>query len=105
MIMWSRSGNLDNTPRVLFSPNHFVLVLLCKKQVKLKIKQSKLTSTFFKKHKSSDFSKMCDKKSGDQDKNKEPKKAVKDTKSNDESSSPTLKTRPYLVDTDNNTKG
>ena len=80
-------------------------VLFCKKQVKLKIKQSKLTNTFFKKLNSSVSSKMCDKKSGDQDKNKEPKKAVKDTKSNDESSSPTLKTRPYLVDTDNNTKG
>ena len=47
---------------------------------------------------------MCDKKPGDQDKNKEPKKSVEDTKSND-SSSPTLKTRPDLVDTDNNTKG
>ena len=48
---------------------------------------------------------MCDKKPGDQDKNKEPKKTVKDTKSNYDSSSPVLKTRPDLVDTDNNTKG
>ena len=66
MIMWSRSGNLDNTPRVPFSTNHFVPVLLCKRQVKLKIKQSKLTSTFFKKVNSSDSAKMCDKKHGDQ---------------------------------------